>query len=140
MKDNSGKQQKDTSIHVKNRGIIFLAVLDDVVLIALIFLLFRAFNLKLAIWGYVLIGFLALIFIVIAHHAVVSSFHRRKVSGREGMIGLTAVVTKQLEPRGTVLVGGEYWNAGSPRDIIDEGEEVIITGIRGLVLEVKRKP
>lgn len=66
--------------------------------------------------------------------------HRRRVSaGKEDLIGSVAVVESALTPRGTVFVEGEIWNA-----VLDDGtaapdEEVIITAVNGLKLEVTKK-
>ena len=66
--------------------------------------------------------------------------HRLKVAaGKEDLVGSIAVVETTLSPRGTVFVEGERWNA-----VIDDGsaepeEEVIITAVNGLKLEVTKK-
>ncbi|MCX7912426.1 MAG: hypothetical protein N2506_05645, partial [Dehalococcoidales bacterium] len=66
--------------------------------------------------------------------------HRRQaVTGREELIGKTAVVKATLNPQGTVFYRGEYWTAVSEDGEIRPGEEVIIKGIDGLTLHVSRK-
>jgi membrane-bound ClpP family serine protease len=64
---------------------------------------------------------------------------RRRVTGAEGMIGLTGTVTQTLQPRGTVKINDEYWKAKSLEGKIGKGEEVEVVGISELVLEVKRR-
>jgi membrane-bound serine protease (ClpP class) len=61
----------------------------------------------------------------------------KPASGSEGMIGLVGVVINRIAPRGKVFVHGEYWNAYS-EEVIDEGEEVEIIGLRGLEVKVKK--
>ena len=55
------------------------------------------------------------------------------------MIGLSGEVMQELAPKGVIRVGGEYWQAKCMDDRVEVGEDVEITGIDRLVLEVKRK-
>jgi membrane-bound serine protease (ClpP class) len=61
------------------------------------------------------------------------------VTGTEGMIGTTGVAVGELNPSGTILVRGEYWNAHSTGPV-PASEPVRITGIDGLTLRVERLP
>jgi membrane-bound serine protease (ClpP class) len=66
--------------------------------------------------------------------------HRRQAStGREELMGKTAVVKVALEPEGTVLFKGERWTAISEKGRVKPGEEVTITEIDGLILRVIKK-
>ncbi len=66
--------------------------------------------------------------------------HRRQAkTGREELIGKTAVVKQALDPEGTVFFKGERWTAISEKSRMKPGEEVIITGIDGLTLHVTKK-
>ena len=66
--------------------------------------------------------------------------HRRQAStGREELIGKTAVVKVALNPEGTVLFKGERWTAISEAGRVRPGEEVTITKVDGLVLRVTKK-
>jgi len=66
--------------------------------------------------------------------------HRRQAStGREELIGKTAVVKVALEPEGTVFYKGERWAAISDRGQVEPGEAVIITKVDGLKLYVIKK-
>ena len=53
------------------------------------------------------------------------------VTGTEGMLGLQAIAVGELNPSGTVLVRGEYWNAEASARV-PASEPVRITGIDGL--------
>jgi len=57
------------------------------------------------------------------------------VTGLEGMMGEAGVAVGELNPLGTVLVRGEYWNARAPQRV-SASEPVRITGIDGLTLLV----
>ena len=66
--------------------------------------------------------------------------HRRQAStGREELVGKTAVVKVALEPEGTVLFKGERWAAISDKGRLEPGEAVIITKVDGLKLYVIKK-
>jgi membrane-bound serine protease (ClpP class) len=58
------------------------------------------------------------------------------VTGVEGMLGLQAMAISELNPSGTVLVRGEYWNAQASARV-PASEPVRITGIDGLTLRVE---
>jgi membrane-bound serine protease (ClpP class) len=78
----------------------------------------------------------ALTFIV--HRAVVA--HRRQAkTGREDLIGKTAMVKVALNPEGTVFFKGEHWTAISESGEVKPGEEVVIKRIDGLTLYVIKK-
>ena len=66
----------------------------------------------------------------------VRSHKRPVVSGREEMLGAIAEVIADFEGRGAVHVHGERWQARS--DVpLTRGQAVAVTGIHGLVLDVK---
>lgn len=58
------------------------------------------------------------------------------VTGMEGMVGLEATAVGELNPSGTVLVRGEYWNAQAS-DPVAANEHVRVTGVDGLTLKVE---
>ena len=58
------------------------------------------------------------------------------VTGVEGMLGLSAIAVSELNPSGTILVRGEYWNAQASARV-PASEPVRITGIEGLTLRVE---
>lgn len=58
------------------------------------------------------------------------------VTGIEGMLGELAIAVGELNPSGTVLVRGEYWNARASTRV-PASEPVRITGIDGLTLRVE---
>jgi len=66
--------------------------------------------------------------------------HRRQAStGREELIGKTAVVKVALEPEGTVFLKGERWTAVSETGRVEPEETVMITKVDGLKLYVTKK-
>jgi membrane-bound serine protease (ClpP class) len=66
--------------------------------------------------------------------------HRKQATtGREELIGKTALVKEALNPQGTVFFKGERWTAISESGEVKAGEEVIINRVDSLTLYVTRK-
>ncbi len=76
------------------------------------------------------------LFILAITFAVKAQF-RKTATGAEGMIGQVGEAKSRVAPEGKVFVAGEYWDAESA-DIIEEGEKVMVTALKGLKLKVKR--
>lgn len=77
-------------------------------------------------------------FIFIIQRAI--SAHRRQAkTGREELIGKTAVVKVALNPEGTVFLKGERWTAITDGERVEPGQEVIIKKMDGLTLYVTKK-
>lgn len=71
--------------------------------------------------------------------AVVRGQKRHVITGTEGIIGQTAVARSMLNPAGIVIFSGGLWNAVSEEGTVNEGEEVVISSVKGLKLTVKKK-
>ena len=79
----------------------------------------------------------ALFFFVISR---IVGAHRRQVStGREELIGKTALVNVALDPQGVVFFRGERWTAMSESGRVEAGETVIINRVDSLLLYVTKK-
>ena len=63
------------------------------------------------------------------------SKRRKATVGVETLVGRTAVVVRQLSPRGQVKLDGEVWEARGPAGV-PPGEEVVVIAVEGLVLDV----
>jgi membrane-bound serine protease (ClpP class) len=61
-------------------------------------------------------------------------------TGAPALVGRVAVVRSPLEPSGQVFVQGERWQAISDEGPVEVGERVIVTGVRGFRLTVRRAP
>jgi len=118
--------------------IIAASLIDDVLILAFIFLGLWLFHVEIT-WPLILIVVLVMVaFVFIMHKAVIPAIQRRVVVGTEAMIGKTGEVAELLNPTGTVKYKGEYWQART-KGVIDKGEEVEVVGINGLILEVRKK-
>jgi len=63
--------------------------------------------------------------------------HKMKVvTGDVGMIGLVGVAETDLDLEGSIFVRGELWRAVA-KTRVSKGEQVRVTGIKGLMLEVE---
>jgi membrane-bound ClpP family serine protease len=131
----SKKQEPGTKTWV----IVLVALIDDIAVLALVFLLLWAFGVDIPLYLLIIIGLVAGTFVFFIHRAIVPSLRRGKVSGREGMIGCTGEVIEDLKPQGVVKVNDEYWKARSLSGDVAAGEEVEVVNINGLRLEVSRR-
>ncbi|MCH8864292.1 MAG: nodulation protein NfeD [Chloroflexi bacterium] len=67
---------------------------------------------------------------------VIWAHRKRATTGKEEIIGRRAVVRETINPEGTVFFKGELWSAVSDSGPIEAGEEVTVTAIDGLILQV----
>jgi membrane-bound serine protease (ClpP class) len=67
---------------------------------------------------------------------VIRAHRKRATTGKEEIIGRRAVVRETINPEGTVFFKGELWSAVSDSGPIEAGEEVTVTAIDGLILQV----
>ena len=118
---------------------VIFSLLDEAIVLVLVVLGLWYFDVKISWPLGLVVGLLMVAFVFVVHKAIIPSLLRRKLTGREGMIGLTGRVTEALDPGGTVIVKGEYWKARCIGDCIAVDEEVEVVRIYGLTLEVKKK-
>lgn len=89
----------------------------------------------------VIVGFLGSMSAVTVFCSVLAfRAHRRRImTGREGLRGARGEVLSRLAPRGHVFVQGERWLALSLSGAVEAGGEVVVDGIDGLTLLVRRE-
>ena len=90
-------------------------------------------------WLIAIVVILVASFFAFAIQRIVRIYRRQAATGREELMGKTAVVKVALDPEGTVLFKGERWTAVLEKGQVKAGEEVIITGVDGLTLRVIKK-
>jgi membrane-bound serine protease (ClpP class) len=78
-------------------------------------------------------------FFAFAIQRIIRAHRRQAYTGREELVGKTAVVKVALDPEGMVFFKGERWTAISEKGRVKPGEEVIITKVDGLKLYVIKK-
>ena len=124
---------------IKDWGKVLILMLDEVLIIVAILLILHFLGIQITLPIKVGAGIILVIFVFIRHVAVIPSFHKKQVTGQEGMVGEQGKVVKPLTPVGVVTIKGEYWSAKSVDDSIEADENVEIVGLEGLTLIVKRK-
>lgn len=62
----------------------------------------------------------------------------KHATGAEILIGKVGESFQDLNPRGQILIEGDVWNAESASGLINKGERVKVTGIKGLTLVVEK--
>ena len=118
---------------------VLVLLLDDAVALLVVILVLRFLGIRIPLPITIVIALLLGTFIFIIHKAVIPSFHRRIVTGSEGMIGEQGRVVEPLTPVGTITINGEHWKAKSVDGNIEVDEDVEIVGLEGLTLKVKGK-
>ncbi len=86
-----------------------------------------------------LVSILVVGFFAFAIQRVVKAHRQQAATGREELIGRTAVVKEALNPEGVVFLEGERWTAIAENGHFEPGKEVIVTRIEGLKLYVTAK-
>ena len=90
-------------------------------------------------WLIAVVVVLVTAFFAFAIQRIIRAHRRQASTGREELVGKTAVVKVALDPEGMVLFKGERWTAVSEKGRVKPGEEVIITKVEGLKLYVTKK-
>jgi membrane-bound serine protease (ClpP class) len=61
---------------------------------------------------------------------------RKRLTGREGMMGTEGEAVTDIHERGKVFVHGEYWNAWSDR-FVEKGKKIRVVGVEALKVKVE---
>jgi membrane-bound serine protease (ClpP class) len=80
------------------------------------------------------------VFFLMVMSAILRMRRMPATTGAQALIGRAAVARSPLEPSGQVFLQGERWLATSEEGPVRVGERVIVTGVRGLRLSVRRAP
>jgi len=124
---------------IKDWLIVLVLLLDEAAALGLVLLVLWFFRIRISLPIVIVIALLLGTFAFITHKVIIPSFHKKQVTGSEGMIGLEGEVIEPLTPVGVIRVGGEYWKAKSVGENIEAGEEVEILALYGLTLTVRLK-
>ena len=124
---------------IKDWLVVLVLLLDEVAAVVLVLLVLWFFKIRIPLWVAIVVALLLGAAVFITHKVIIPSFHAKRVTGSEGMIGIEGEVVEPLTPIGVVRVEGEYWKARAVGEDIPVGESVEILRLNKLVLEVKRK-
>ena len=116
---------------------VLVLLLDEAAAVVIVLLILKFFKIEAPLPIMLAVALLLGAFIFVIHKAVIPTFHKKQITGSEGMIGLIGMVTESLTPVGIVRVRGETWRAKSVGGNIVAGQEVEILGMAGLTLKVK---
>lgn len=111
---------------------------ESLLLIILIFVL-PYFKISLPWWLIVIIMVFSLAFSYFTYYMGKKALKNKVISGTEAIIGCTGRVISPLNPTGYIKIKGEVWKASCDQEI-DVDEEVIVTSIRGFILNVTAAP
>ena len=98
--------------------------------------IFWFFPFKTALVAYLIICTIS----VLLYYKVFQALHRKVCTGKEAMLGKTAVVTRNIDPEGKIQYATEIWHATAKGKTFLEGEKVLIKGVFGLNLLVTDAP
>jgi len=124
---------------IKDWFIILVVLLDEVIVVALVFLALWLLGIEIPLPITITVALLLGALVFIMHKAVIPTLHKKRITGSEGMIGLTGIVIEPLAPVGVVKISGENWKAKTVGESIAVDEEVEVLGLEGLTLKVGRK-
>lgn len=117
---------------------VLVLLLDEAAVIVIVIVVLWFLGVQIPLPVMIVIALIVGALVIMINIAVIPSFHRKQITGREGMIGLQGTVVEPLTPVGAIIVSGERWKAKSVDDNIEVGEDVEIVRIEGLTLRVVR--
>ena len=121
-------------INLKLLLAIVISLIDEAIVIIILFLVLSLFGVEMPIWFIILV----LIFSVITY-ALYRALKKSPLLGFENMVGKNGLAISEIARDGTIKIGSELWAARADQGNIEKGEEVIVIGQTGLKLKVTRK-
>ncbi len=94
--------------------------------------------LKISLWVILPAAILTALFFSVVVALAIKAHRGKLTTGAEGIIGMTGIAKTDIDSEGQVFVHGEFWSAFSDTKI-NKGEDIVVSGIKGLKLKVKRK-
>jgi len=77
---------------------------------------------------------------ILLYYKVFQALHRKVCTGKEAMLGKTAVVIRNIDPEGKIQYATEIWRATAREKTFLKGQKVLIKGVYGLNLLVAEAP
>ena len=116
---------------------VLTLLLSEAVVLALVIFLLIYLDVKIPLAAMVALAVVIVAFLIIIHIKVIPVFHRNRISGHEGMLGMQGKVLQSLTPVGLVSVRGERWKAEAIDGHIETGMTIEVVGLEGLKLKVR---
>ena len=97
-------------------------------------------EMHLSLWVVFWTVLLTLLFFLFVIGLAVKAQRKPAITGSEGIVGESGVVTKAVDPVGMVQVHGEYWKARSDENLAEK-TEITVVGLdkEHLILQVKKR-
>lgn len=114
-------------------------VLDEAILVIIVLFILSKLGVQLHPVVIIAVVILMGLAIFIVYQAIRSTTGNKATGGKKSMLGLTGYAVTSIDPEGLVMAHGELWKAESAGGTIDPQEEIVVIGIQGLKLLVKRK-
>ena len=97
---------------------------------------FWIFPFKTALVVYLIICAISMLL----YYKVFQALHRKVCTGKEAMLGKTAMVIRNIDPEGKIQYATEIWRATARGKTFLRGERVLIKAVYGLNLLVTEIP
>jgi membrane-bound serine protease (ClpP class) len=115
-------------------GLTLFFLLDELLIVFVLKGAFpKAFSINLFAFILGALGLLSFLLAWIVYRAL----RRRPTTGSEGLIGEKGRALSAIHEQGEAFVHGEIWKASS-KEVIQEGEIIVVTEVDGLALHVRR--
>jgi membrane-bound ClpP family serine protease len=86
-----------------------------------------------------IVALASLALVAVIARATVAAARPRALTGAEALVGHVGVIRRAPAPLGQVFVDGALWRARPcMEDELDVGDPVVVEGVQGLVLSVRR--
>ena len=118
---------------------VLVLLLDEAAVVVLVILILRFLKIEIPLPVTIIGALLLGAFVFVIHKAIIPTFHKKQITGAEGLIGREGKVIEPLVPVGLIRVKDEYWKAKSTGINIAAGEKVEILRRDGLTLVVELK-
>ncbi len=116
---------------------IVLLLLDEAIVVGLLFLILWKLDVPLHIGGVIAIACVVAVIVFFLHKALLPVLQDRPKPNSSNMIGLEGKVVTMLSPKGIVKIRGELWKAAALEATVEVGDSIVVVGIEGLKLLVK---
>ncbi len=117
---------------------IVTTVLDDILILVLLFLGLPYFGIHLPLTLVIGIALVWTAFAVFLYFKGGEILKRKPLTGLTDMVGTYGKVVRNIAPEGMVKIKGELWVANANGDEIGKGEEITVVGQDNLILTVRK--
>jgi membrane-bound ClpP family serine protease len=114
---------------------IITSLVEEAALAAVVLWVLPELGINIPLWGLILMMLALGAYEYISYLILKKTLEKKPIVSPD--IGSRGITTTQLAPRGYVKIGSELWKAASTSsNMMDEGKEVVVVGVKGLTLLV----